>query len=128
MMRFFKFRAWDNIRKKMINVGRLDFDLTGEHRSIYNVNRRIEGHSLGYLCCPLMQSTGLLDKHGVEIYEGDIIRHKNGLCDGEVRYWEGAFIAGTSSANSALVNYNVLLNIEVIGNIHEHLELLKPDA
>jgi len=76
----------------------------------------------------LMQYTGLKDKNGVEIYEGDIISHHNETISMfekvEVKYWEGAFVAGRCTANDALVNYNVPSYVEVIGNIYQNPELL----
>jgi len=77
----------------------------------------------------LMQYTGLKDKNGKEIYEGDIVSHHNGLAsmfkNESVKFWEGAFIAGKATSDNALVNFNVPNYVEVIGNIHENPELLE---
>ena len=81
------------------------------------------------LCDTVGQFTGLRDKNGKEIYEGDIIRFVNGQkkvnrewVDNEfiytVEYSEGAFcgILGLSKALDA---------VEVIGNIYDNPELIK---
>ena len=70
------------------------------------------------------QFTGLLDKNGREIYEGDVVKCRAVLDDNKifnkaVEWSNGGFIA-----NGALgVNHNL---VEVIGNIHENPELLNP--
>ena len=74
------------------------------------------------------QFTGLLDRNGKEIYEGDIVRgiwqvnHKD-VREGVVNYWEKFGLYGLND-NSSLVSI-VWSGCEVIGNIHENPELLK---
>ena len=81
------------------------------------------------LCDTVGQFTGMTDKNGKEIYEGDIIRFVNGQkkvsgewVDNEfiytIEYSEGAFcgVLGLSKA---------LCAVEVIGNIHDNPELIK---
>jgi uncharacterized phage protein (TIGR01671 family) len=132
-MRNLKFRAWDALHKKMLTGGETlsQFHPDG---SMYAVVYDSEGCSAHI---PLMQYTGLKDKNGVEIYEGDIVRIKDchprgdGFFDDElVRiYWsEGDLAYFASGAKFSWHNFAAALSdeeITVIGNIYQHPELLE---
>ena len=128
-MRELKFRAWDKKDKFFIDNGALQFGADGK---IYYINAGLEYGE------PVLereditdeviveQYTGLKDKNGKEIYEGDIIN-----C------W-GKFVSCVTFDDflTAFVwlsddgdGYHILSKQEdaweVIGNIHENLELLE---
>lgn len=85
MNREIKFRIWDVGNKEMLEVQELDFEPT-----FYGGRIAIRPDQYSDYFDPeemiLMQYTGLHDKNGKEIYEGDIIRIKNSLIEieGEV--------------------------------------------
>ena len=122
-MRELKFRAWDAKANKMI----LDIS----PRQIYlrvPYSERME----------IMQFSGLHDKHGNEIYEGDIIKSKYSNFDKETNYVyslvvfsNGSYKYKTKAYKDSLDNewpsvfdYD-LLDSEVVGNIYENNDLLK---
>ena len=72
----------------------------------------------------LGQFTGLHDKNGKEIYEGDIIRMEEVVCP--ITWSDGCFmmITDENAGRSAAIQDRVK-RFEVIGNIYEHPNLLK---
>ncbi|THG30698.1 YopX family protein [Naasia lichenicola] len=81
----------------------------------------------------IMQFTGLIDKNGVEIYEGDIIDsdHNFGgpfgatVHRGTIVYEHARYLIKTGIVGNDLTTlYRANWKIEVIGNIHENPELL----
>ena len=69
------------------------------------------------------QFTGLLDKNGKEIYEGDIFRFDHPDSINEVSYSIGGGFAGFDFS-PAFTDGDKLTNIEIIGNIHDNPELI----
>ena len=74
--RLFKFRAWVKEQNRMIKVfgfnEHLVFEQTWDSPSIKENIFEIED-------CHIMQFTGLIDKNGTEIYEGDLIKRVIGF-------------------------------------------------
>lgn len=76
----------------------------------------------------LMQYTGLKDRDGKEIYEGDILKG-----EGEVVWFElsASFRVNPSRENNDICFTNSFANIddcEIIGNVYENPELLEGDT
>ena len=109
----FKFRAWDKNKKIMIYNAERTYDgLAGVED--WNAFVDVLNHD-NYI---VEQCTGLKDKNGKLIYEGDIVKFKNDIS--EVKWCINGFAIDDG------VQYLVDdMDIEVIGNIHENRELLK---
>ena len=79
----------------------------------------------------LMQFTGLKDKNGKEIYEGDIVKigillNELVIYEGVVAYSNGRFTCDTGKLEIDWWRYEITKQtIEIIGNIHENPELLE---
>ena len=122
-MREIKYRAWKHVNTpEMFNeVQGINF-VGGIVHLGYRLSSdtvRIDKELLDNLI--LMQFTGLIDKNGKEIYEGDIV-----LADSE--YGEKVRDIVCWSYGSFYVanhTFKKLNNIEVIGNIYQHKHLLK---
>jgi len=120
-MREIKFRAWD-INEKCFEIieSLYWFEENGVRTSDGN------GHSSKYI---IEQFTGLHDRNGKEIYEGDVVTSDIHVPQNmEVRFAEGGFCAWWGD-DDLLIDMAHFYNsrgccIEVIGNIHENPELL----
>lgn len=116
MTREIKFRAWDKKNNKLVKLSLLGLHTEFEtNPCVYNAWEN-EDSVAHYSDVELMQFTGLKDKNGKEIYEGDIV---NGYSKSTVEYLED--FAGFFP----MCNWPSNKEWEVIGNIHENPELLK---
>ena len=124
-----KLRAWDKQDKRM-SYGEVEyFD--------DSINYRFDHFCTGAdEDVEFMQSTGLKDKNGVEIYEGDVINCRNSFRNpmtgsGSIsinRDFKIIFENGEFKAKGFDIRLkNILSYSEVIGNIYENPELLEGD-
>lgn len=120
-MREIKFRAWDAENGKMLeyqsHMSMYPFHMT-PHGKVYK-----DGRLMPY---ELMQFTGLHDKDGKEIYEGDIL---DGHDDGnvEVVWRDGETQFDFADGGNIGVWEMPLRRSIVIGNIYENPELLEAE-
>jgi uncharacterized phage protein (TIGR01671 family) len=128
-MREIKFRAWDGVSKMFVPAC-----ISGEYGHVFQTDRDYEEYRY-FDSVILMQCTGLKDKNGKDIYEGDICKRNGHLRI--IMFAYGSFMAYPTKdwqteididhltaihANWDLNNF--ISEIEVIGNIHENPELL----
>ena len=127
MMREIRFRAWSEDIREMIQVSRLDIKEETIHyeNGIKSLNREQE---LDFWWKPyvLMQYTGLKDKNGVEIYEGDIVRYFRSELAVIVYRNGGVDIRSLSWGDREPIQRR-LGEIEVVGNIYQNNDLLVTD-
>ncbi|MBF2450263.1 YopX family protein [Listeria welshimeri] len=71
----------------------------------------------------LMQYTGLKDKYGKKIFEGDICWEEHNECYGVVKFEDAKFLYLWENIAEDL--WEVADSIEIYGNIHENPELLE---
>lgn len=72
---------------------------------------------------PLMQFTGLKDKNGKEIYEGDVLK-RYGVHEPIYVYWKAPCFVATGAAGVGHWYFDEAGAVEVIGNIYENPELV----
>lgn len=122
-----KFRAWDKETKTMIDVSLINFE---EHSILGGYWEFGQTESIKFDEVELMQSTGLKDKNGKEIFEGDIVDYKGKKA---VVKWHGSYASFIYRFVDELKErksewkplYLAYYKFEVVGNVHENKELLE---
>lgn len=126
-MRIVKFRVWNDLLKNYLpddsvcilpNGDIVLYNLAAMITAYRRPSDMLEGENT------VEQFTGLEDKNGTKIYEGDILIDDTGE---PIEYWvvkfsEGGFIGECAGVAEPLFE---LTNLEVVGNIHENSELVE---
>ena len=120
-MREIKFRAWD---------GLIMYEPMTLNTISHGITKKVQW----------LQYTGLKDKNGVEIYEGDRLEYQPDIGEDftrdryTVKWHNRGFVAAwdgdkdcNNSDNDGLIGGPKLVDMVVIGNIHENPELLEAE-
>lgn len=138
-----KYKAWTD--EGMISVRRITF--AGDIAYVVSDNDEHDGYGFQIDIKNLRQFTGLTDRQGVEIYEGDLVEVTQGnykwrykivwndyFCEIEAKtYWrnfynddDGNYVFEDTFTDEGEANLPSASKGEVIGNIYENSDLLAP--
>ena len=149
MSRESKFRAWDKINKRMWSTGEEGLMENGFTFETYFKKETGELTAIVYgeeflvtddpypmydneeIELPLIQCTGLKDRHGVDIYEGDVIRYWDeidekiemlGFVEWERCWWSVNLHPAFLQENDIM---DADINYEVVGNIYKDRDMIE---
>ena len=116
-----KFRVWDTVKKAMSEVQAIVYT----EENVYPIYFKKIRRYIPFSEAILMQSAGLLDKKGNDVFEGDVVSFsiddgwdyvvsKNGL----IIYWDGCYQI-LENGIKYRINQCLEEDIEVIGNMYE---------
>jgi uncharacterized phage protein (TIGR01671 family) len=128
-----KFRAWDTMRKMMVNVDDMEFydgELNWVSTSGMADPNEYQNDGAPSQLIP-MQFTGINDDSGLGIYEGDIVRSEpttpgdSDTMIGVVTFLEGSWVINNPHKRIAESLFSETKGRRIFGNIFQNAELLE---
>jgi uncharacterized phage protein (TIGR01671 family) len=127
MNRIPNYRVWHKIEKRFVDLRTIDFELDSIGYDCYREANYYDVAKFDEIV--FQQFTGVKDKKGNEIYEGDRVRYKlnkNYFYD-EVKWEHNGWRVVNEKDDCSFPLITNLEDFEVIGNIFESKELLKDE-
>lgn len=120
-----RYRAWDKIHKTMYEVDDIMSIDFGKSKISVKTLFFEQTNRYDFDDIVLMQSTGLRDKNGKEIFEGDIVDSEDGILSGVVEFRPdlGMFVSTLIKYNNFERLCNVADSVHIIGDIYTNPEL-----
>ena len=124
-----RYRAWKKAGKELGRVGQITFELDGSVSHVLFKGKFLD-FNVPINEIELMQSTGLFDRNGKEIFEGDILDYRGRKA---LVRWHGSYASFIYRFVDELQNRNTewkplylaYMKCEIIGNIYENPEFLE---
>ena len=124
-MRERKYKVWDKRNNRWADTKDIENDIIVNPCVIDSVFYIMDDSHTGHEWYDIVEYTGLKDKNGKEIYEGDILGAKDRWFKPIVGFRDGMFVVKNLSPYCRLHEYMKDENWIIIGNKYENPELLK---
>lgn len=121
-----KFRVYDKVKKCMSEVEAIVYT----ENKVYPFYSKVVRRYIPFEESVLMQSTGLVDENGKEIFEEDVVKTSDGelakvVWNKELACWEAEFLDEIVDLSEVADIQSNRSDCEIVGNIYENPELVE---